>query len=106
MPSGTTPTTTSCAPSCSTGTRPSPSDSSTSGRRPPLVERAVAVAERLGDYPGDAYATTKRLLRAPTLDRIDVTDGPDVAAAWSSPATMARIAAQLDRLTSRRDAGG
>ena len=73
-----------------------------------LVERAVAVGQRLGGFPSDAYAAAKHLLRAPTLDRIEALTpsvDPSVAAAWSSPATTARIAAQLERLVAERQTG-
>jgi enoyl-CoA hydratase len=48
-----------------------------------VLARALHVAARLGAFPPEVYARTKRDLRAPTLERIRATVGEDpLLAAW------------------------
>jgi enoyl-CoA hydratase/carnithine racemase len=64
-----------------------------------LMERAVAVAERLGTDAVARFRLTKRQLRAPTLAAIAAhaseTDGA-VMEVWQRPETLAAIQAYLD----------
>lgn len=65
-----------------------------------LLERAVEIAERLGQIPAEAFRSTKDQLRQPTLDRIErerPSRDAETASIWASPdvrAAMARYAEQ------------
>lgn len=70
-----------------------------------LIERALARAAKLGAIPAPAFALTKRLLRAPLLERIDryaADVDPEVLENWSRPETLATIRAFLDRTVGRK----
>lgn len=65
-----------------------------------LLERSLATAAELAAIPEPAFALTKRLLRAPLLERIERYAGEIDAAVlenWSRPETAAAIRAFLDR---------
>jgi enoyl-CoA hydratase/carnithine racemase len=66
-----------------------------------VLARAIEVATATGAFPGEAYAMTKRHLRADSLARIEretPTVDQDVARVWASEATRARIREQMERL--------
>ena len=64
-----------------------------------LLDRAVAVAERLAATPAAAYGSAKALLRGDARERI-ARLGPEraaeVRAGWAAPETVAAIRAYLD----------
>jgi enoyl-CoA hydratase len=70
-----------------------------------LVDEAVVVAERLAALPAEAFALTKRLLRAPALARIDAGAEHDreVERVWRDPATLERVRRYVENTFKRRD---
>ncbi|HEX8905250.1 MAG TPA: enoyl-CoA hydratase/isomerase family protein, partial [Longimicrobiaceae bacterium] len=64
-----------------------------------LLDRAREVAAQMGAIAPEAFALTKRYLRAPSLERIDASAAHDeqVLAAWIAPETHARIRDYLER---------
>ncbi len=69
-----------------------------------LIDRACARAERLASLPGDGFATTKRDLRRPVLDRIRAREtevGQEIAARWGERRTRDGIRAYLERTIPR-----
>jgi enoyl-CoA hydratase len=70
-----------------------------------LLERSTAAARRLGAIPHSSFATTKRALRAPALERYRLAAAaadPEIAAAWCSPEVRAAVAAHVERTLGKR----
>lgn len=70
-----------------------------------VVGRAVEAARRLAAIPGEAFAMTKRHLRAPAVEairRYEKEHDPEVLEQWSRPETSERIGAFLDRTVGKR----
>lgn len=69
-----------------------------------LVAQAVEAARRLGELPPQAFALTKRQLRAPTLARIAA--GPpvdvEVERTWNEAETLQRVRGYVERTLPRR----
>lgn len=70
-----------------------------------LVDEAVIAAERLAALPAEAFALTKRLMRAPTLERMDTARAHDteVERVWREPATLERVRRYVETTFKRRD---
>jgi enoyl-CoA hydratase len=70
-----------------------------------LLERAVAAARRLGAIPHVSFATTKRALRAPALERYRLAApaaDPEIVETWCSPEVRAAVAAHVERTLGKR----
>jgi len=70
-----------------------------------LLERAVAAARRLGAIPHASFATTKRALRAPALERYRLAAAaadPEIVETWCSPEVRAAVAAHVERTLGKR----
>lgn len=66
-----------------------------------LLERAIAVASRLGSKPGAGYHRLKRFLRGATAERmreLDEAHFDELLEQWFDDDTQARLQAQVDRL--------
>lgn len=64
-----------------------------------LVDRALAIARRLGALPRASFALTKRLVRQPSLDRVKTearSIDPEVLEAWASPAVRDAVRAYVE----------
>jgi enoyl-CoA hydratase/carnithine racemase len=68
------------------------------------VAAAIQVAAELCTVPAHAYASTKRVLRQPIMDRIHAARqfDHDVRRTWGSPENLNGIVAQMARLAERR----
>src|SRR5439155_444785 len=65
-----------------------------------VLDRAVAVAERLAAVPAPTYRLTKLQLRQAVFEGIDrnaPVNDPLVIDGWSSPETIARLQASMER---------
>ncbi|HWL64740.1 MAG TPA: enoyl-CoA hydratase/isomerase family protein [Actinomycetota bacterium] len=73
-----------------------------------LMERAFQVAHRLAQIPTASFEAMKKILRAPTLDRI-ARYGPEhdarARAGWASPEVRSSIEDFLDRTVGREKSG-
>ncbi|MCP3957600.1 MAG: enoyl-CoA hydratase/isomerase family protein [bacterium] len=70
-----------------------------------LLDHACEMANKLGRLAGDAFATTKRLIRRPTLDRMRALSpeiDPDVLEIWSRPETLDGIRTFLDQTVGKK----
>ncbi|WP_410634402.1 enoyl-CoA hydratase/isomerase family protein [Amycolatopsis sp. cmx-4-83] len=66
-----------------------------------VLERALAVASRLGELPAGAFAHTKAQIRQPFHERIAEyrhSDDPEVERLWQSPAALAAVKSYVDRV--------
>ncbi|MEU5261663.1 enoyl-CoA hydratase/isomerase family protein [Amycolatopsis sp. NPDC021455] len=66
-----------------------------------VLERALAVAKRLGDLPAEPFAHTKAQIRQPFHERIAEyrhSDDPEVERLWRSPAALAAVKSYVDRV--------
>lgn len=66
-----------------------------------VLERALAVATRLGELPAEPFAHTKAQLRQPFHERIAEhrhTDDPEVERLWRSPAALAAVKSYVDEV--------
>ncbi|MEV7040519.1 enoyl-CoA hydratase/isomerase family protein [Amycolatopsis sp. NPDC051061] len=66
-----------------------------------VLERALAVAARLGELPAEPFAHTKAQLRQPFHERIAEhrhTDDPEVERQWRSPAALAAVKSYVDEV--------
>nr|WP_166641123.1 enoyl-CoA hydratase/isomerase family protein [Amycolatopsis sp. SID8362] len=66
-----------------------------------VLDRALAVATRLGDLPAEAFAHTKAQIRQPFHERIAEyrhSDDPEVERQWRSPAALAAVKSYVDRV--------
>ncbi|WIY01570.1 enoyl-CoA hydratase/isomerase family protein [Amycolatopsis mongoliensis] len=66
-----------------------------------VLERALAVASRLGELPAEAFAHTKAQIRQPFHERIAEyrhTDDPVVERLWRSPAALAAVKSYVDKV--------
>lgn len=64
-----------------------------------VLERALAVATRLGELPAEPFAHTKAQIRQPFHERIAEyrhTDDPEVERLWRSPAALAAVKSYVD----------
>lgn len=71
-----------------------------------VVERAVEAARRFAAIPGEAFALTKRHLRAPAVEairRYENEHDPDVLEQWSRPETAERIGRFLDKTVGKKE---
>ncbi len=70
-----------------------------------LEERALEVAFEMAALGGDSFSLTKRQLRQPYLDAMDLTeqlfDG-EVGALWTAPASHQAIRVYLDKIVGRK----
>lgn len=69
-----------------------------------VLERAVAVAARLGDLPAEPFAHTKAQIRQPFHERIAEyrhSDDPEVERMWRSPEALAAVKSYVDRTLRR-----
>ena len=64
-----------------------------------LLGRALAVAGRLGAQPPVSFTLTKRLVRHPSLQRVEAARAIDdeVLAAWASPEVLGAVQAYVER---------
>lgn len=65
------------------------------------LERALAVATRLGELPAEAFAHTKAQIRQPFHERIAEyrhSDDPEVERLWRSPAALAAVKSYVDKV--------
>ncbi len=72
-----------------------------------VLDRAVLAAGRLGSLDGDAFALTKRHIRAGTLERMLATSAeidPEVLAIWSRPKTLDGIRTFLAQTVGKKKA--
>jgi enoyl-CoA hydratase/carnithine racemase len=71
-----------------------------------LIDRALTIARDRAGNPPDAYRLAKRLLRAPTMQRISAAAANDreVHRIWASSEAATAIRAQLDRTAAARRA--
>ena len=70
-----------------------------------VLDRACEVAKKMGRLAGDAFATTKRQLRRPALERMQTLSpeiDPQVLAIWSRPETLEGIRAFLDQTVGKK----
>ncbi|VVJ21164.1 Enoyl-CoA hydratase [Amycolatopsis camponoti] len=66
-----------------------------------VLDRALAVATRLGELPAEAFAHTKAQIRQPFHERIAEhrhTDDPEVERLWRSPAALAAVKSYVDKV--------
>ncbi|WP_284745876.1 enoyl-CoA hydratase/isomerase family protein [Amycolatopsis sp. RTGN1] len=66
-----------------------------------VLERALAVAARLGELPAEAFAHTKAQIRQPFHERIAEyrhSDDPEVERLWRSPAALAAVKSYVDKV--------
>ncbi|SFW88153.1 enoyl-CoA hydratase/isomerase family protein [Amycolatopsis australiensis] len=66
-----------------------------------VLERALAVATRLGELPAEAFAHTKAQIRQPFHERIAEhrhTDDPEVERLWRSPGSLGAVKSYVDRV--------
>ncbi|RSD14848.1 enoyl-CoA hydratase/isomerase family protein [Amycolatopsis eburnea] len=66
-----------------------------------VLDRALAVATRLGELPAEAFAHTKAQIRQPFHERIAEyrhSDDPEVERLWRSPAALAAVKSYVDRV--------
>ncbi|WP_372667117.1 enoyl-CoA hydratase/isomerase family protein [Amycolatopsis kentuckyensis] len=66
-----------------------------------VLERALAVATRLGELPAEAFAHTKAQIRQPFHERIAEyrhSDDPEVERLWRAPAALAAVKSYVDRV--------
>ncbi|MBE1502736.1 enoyl-CoA hydratase [Amycolatopsis lexingtonensis] len=66
-----------------------------------VLDRALAVADRLGELPAEAFAHTKAQIRQPFHERIAEyrhSDDPEVERLWRSPAALAAVKSYVDRV--------
>jgi len=66
-----------------------------------LMSRATEVAERLASIPAESFSHTKRIMRAPALERIAANApefDPNAARLWAAPETRASIDAVMKAL--------
>ncbi|GAB3151601.1 enoyl-CoA hydratase/isomerase family protein [Amycolatopsis sp. NPDC004378] len=66
-----------------------------------VLERALAVATRLGELPAEAFAHTKAQIRQPFHERIAEhrhTDDPEVERLWRAPAALAAVKSYVDKV--------
>ncbi len=66
-----------------------------------VLERAVAVAARLGDLPAESFAHTKAQIRQPFHERIAEyrhSDDPRVQRLWQSAEALAAVKSYVDRV--------
>jgi enoyl-CoA hydratase len=66
-----------------------------------VLERAVAVATRLGSLPAEPFAHTKAQIRQPFHERIAEhrhTDDPEVERLWRSPGALAAVKSYVDEV--------
>ncbi|MEV4144356.1 enoyl-CoA hydratase/isomerase family protein [Amycolatopsis sp. NPDC049691] len=64
-----------------------------------VLERALAVATRLGELPAEPFAHTKAQIRQPFHERIAEyrhSDDPEVERLWRSPAALAAVKSYVD----------
>ena len=64
-----------------------------------LLDRALAVAGRLGAQPPVSFRLTKQLVRQPSLQRVEAARAIDeeVLAAWASPEVLGAVQAYVER---------
>ncbi len=70
-----------------------------------VVEQACKLARKLSSIPGDAFATTKRQIRQPTIELMERTSpevDPKVLEIWSRPETLASIRDFLARTIGKK----
>jgi len=70
-----------------------------------VLDRAVLAAGRMGSLDGDAFALTKRHIRATTLERMRATSSdidPEVLEIWSRPKTMEGIRTFLEQTVGKK----
>lgn len=66
-----------------------------------VLERALAVATRLGELPAEAFAHTKAQIRQPFHERIAEyrhSDDPQVERLWRSTAALAAVKSYVDKV--------
>jgi enoyl-CoA hydratase len=66
-----------------------------------VLERALAVATRLGELPAEPFAHTKAQIRQPFHERIAEhrhTDDPEVERLWRAPAALAAVKSYVDKV--------
>ncbi|WP_370965576.1 enoyl-CoA hydratase/isomerase family protein [Amycolatopsis sp. cg9] len=66
-----------------------------------VLDRALAVATRLGELPPEAFTHTKAQIRQPFHERIAEyrhSDDPEVERLWRSPAALAAVKSYVDRV--------
>ncbi|WP_410597125.1 enoyl-CoA hydratase/isomerase family protein [Amycolatopsis sp. lyj-23] len=66
-----------------------------------VLERAIAVATRLGDLPAEPFAHTKAQIRQPFHERIAEyrhSDDPQVERLWQSAEALAAVKSYVDRV--------
>ncbi|WP_290057728.1 enoyl-CoA hydratase/isomerase family protein [Amycolatopsis solani] len=66
-----------------------------------VLERALAVAARLGELPAEAFAHTKAQIRQPFHERIAEyrhAADPEVERLWQAPAALAAVKSYVDRV--------
>ncbi|MEV6826066.1 enoyl-CoA hydratase/isomerase family protein [Amycolatopsis sp. NPDC051102] len=66
-----------------------------------VLDRAVAVASRLGELPAEPFAHTKAQIRQPFHERIAEyrhSDDPEVARLWQSDEALAAVKSYVDRV--------
>jgi enoyl-CoA hydratase len=74
-----------------------------------LLSAALARAEHLASIPSESFRMAKHLMRAPTLERVDLAQrelGAAIAAAWAAPATAERIRAYMERTVGKGKGAG
>jgi enoyl-CoA hydratase len=70
-----------------------------------LLGRAIAAARRLGSIPRTSFATTKRALRAPALERYRLAApaaDAEIVEAWCAPEVRDAVAAHVERTLGKR----
>jgi enoyl-CoA hydratase len=70
-----------------------------------VLDRAIAVAARLGDLPAEAFAHTKAQIRQPFHERIAEyrhADDPEVERMWRAPGSLAAVAAYVEKVLGGR----
>lgn len=71
-----------------------------------VVARSVEAARRFAAIPRQAFAVTKRHLRAPAVEairRYEKEHDPEVLAEWCRPANLERIGAFLEKTVGKRE---
>ncbi|MEU8637615.1 enoyl-CoA hydratase/isomerase family protein [Amycolatopsis sp. NPDC048633] len=66
-----------------------------------VLDRALAVATRLGELPAEPFAHTKAQIRQPFHERIAEhrhTDDPEVERLWRAPAALAAVKSYVDEV--------
>ena len=66
-----------------------------------VLERALAVATRLGELPAEPFAHTKAQIRQPFHERIAEyrhSDDPEVERLWRAPAALAAVKSYVDKV--------